>query len=63
MPCIMELMIFNQQMYSKSLSSYLQDMYKARHFLLTGASETKVHAFITTKLDYCDFGLYSLPKK
>ena len=41
----------------------LRDMYKVRPCIPLSLMETLVHAFITTRLDYCNSILYGLPKK
>ena len=41
----------------------LRDMYKVRQSLPRDATETMVHAFVTTRLDYCNSLYYGLPKE
>ena len=41
----------------------LRDMYKARDCLTTDATKALVQAFVTSRLDYCNFLYYGLPQK
>ena len=41
----------------------LRDMYKVRQSLPRDATESIVHSFVTTRLDYCNSLYYGLPKK
>ena len=58
-------MMLDSQIKSVTQSSFctLRDMYKTRYCLMQDVAETMVHAFISTRLDYCNSLLIGLPKK
>ena len=41
---------------------HLRNIVKIRKYLDEGSTETLVHAFVSSKLDYCNTLLYVLPK-
>ena len=50
---------------TKTCSSAFYYLYNIRHirkYLSRSSSETLIHAFITSRLDYCNSLLYGLPK-
>ena len=46
----------------QSAFMHLRNIWKIRQYLTRKATETIVHAFITSKLDYCNSLLYGLPQ-
>lgn len=46
----------------KSAFFHLRNMSKIRGFLNTETTKTLVHAFVTSKVDYCNSLLYGVPK-
>ncbi len=42
---------------------YLKDMYRIRYCLDQESLENMIHAFVTSRLDYCNSILYGLPKR
>ena len=46
----------------KSAFYQLRNIFKIRRFLTPGTTESIVHAFVTSKIDYCNDLLYGLPK-
>ena len=46
----------------KSAFYHLQNIYKIRRFLTPDTTESIVHAFVTSRIDYCNSLLYGLPK-
>ena len=47
---------------TQSVFMYLANIWKIRKYLSQTAAETIVHAFITSRLDYCNGLLYGLPQ-
>lgn len=45
----------------KSANYHLRKIGRSRHFLTKSSTETLVHAFISSKIDYCNSLLYGLP--
>ena len=58
-------MTFDKQISSVVRSSFLslRDMYKVRQCLPMDITESMVHSFVTTRLDYCNSLYYGLPKR
>ena len=46
----------------KSAFYHLRNIYKIRRFLTPETTESIVHAFVTSRIDYCNSLLYGLPK-
>ena len=46
----------------KSSFYHLRNISRIRKYLISEATEMVVHAFVTSKLDYCNSLLYGLPK-
>ena len=46
----------------KSSFYFIRNIAKIRNYLTDSATESVVHAFITSKLDYCNSLYYGLPK-
>ena len=46
----------------KSAFFHLRNISKIRKFLTTETTKTLLHAFVTSKLDYCNSLLYGAPK-
>lgn len=46
----------------KSASFHLRNIYKIRKYLTHDSAVTVIHAFVTSKLDFCNSLLYGLPK-
>ena len=45
----------------KSANYHLRKLGRSRHYLTQSSTETLVHAFISSKIDYCNSLLYGLP--
>ena len=46
----------------KSAFYHLRNIYKIRRFLTPETTESIIHAFVTSRIDYCNSLLYGLPK-
>ena len=46
----------------KAASFHLQNIYKIRKYVNHDSTITVIHAFVTSKLDFCNALLYGLPK-
>ena len=46
----------------KSAFFHLRNIFKIRKFLTTETTKTLLHAFVTSKIDYCNSLLYGAPK-
>ena len=46
----------------KSSINYLRNLFRIRRYLDVNAASTVMHAFITTRLDYCNHLYFGLPK-
>ena len=54
--------LFPMMIIAANCASDLRDIGKIRKYLDEGSTETLVHAFVSSRLDYCNSLLYGLPK-
>ena len=57
-------MTFDDQIdnFCKSSINHLRNLFRIRRYLGVNAASTVIHAFITTRLDYCNHLYFGLPK-
>jgi hypothetical protein len=60
-----EFMLFDKHIGNTTKQAWFQlhNIGKIRRYITSSAAETLVHAFVTSKLDYCNSLLYGLPSK